>query len=90
MWELNNKHSIKPRFPHQRDQVVRQCSNNENVYYRFEKTQSIVFLLKLILSKASVKQIIKDALALGLGKSIFVQPIFRMNTQLHIQANHNI
>ena len=36
-------------------------------------------------SKASVKQMTKAALPLGLGKSIFAWVIFRMYTQLHIQ-----
>ena len=32
----------------------------------------------------------KAALALGLEKSIFVCAMFKMDTQLHIQAYHNI
>ena len=47
------------------------------------------FLLKLVLSKASKKQMTKAALALVLSKSIFVRMIFRMDT-LHTQANHEI
>lgn len=49
----------------------------------------IVFLLKLVPSKASLKQI-KAALALVLGKSTFNCMTFRMDTQLHMQANHGI
>ena len=50
----------------------------------------IVFLLKLVLSKASLKQRTKVALALVLGKSTFNCMTFRMDTQLHMQANHGI
>ena len=41
-------------------------------------------------SEASAKQTTKTSLALGLGKSIFVCKTFRMDAQLHIQANQEI
>ena len=45
----------------------------------------------MLLSKASVlNQITKAALALGLGKSIFVHAIIRMYMQLHTQNNHEM
>ena len=50
---------------------------------------AVVLLSKLVLSREIVKQMKKAALVLGLGKFIFVC-IFRMNTQLHTQANHEI
>ena len=50
----------------------------------------IVFFSKLVLSKTSVKPLTRSALALRLGKSIFVCMIFRMDTQLHAQGNHEI
>ena len=50
-----------------------------------KKTISLYYCNISWLSKASVKQMIKAALPLGLGKSIFVYVIFRMYTQLHIQ-----
>ena len=37
-----------------------------------------------------MKQMTKAALALGLGKSVFVRTIFRMDTQLHTQSSHEI
>ena len=48
------------------------------------------FLSKLILSKASLKQLTKTALGLVLGKFIFVRTIFRIDTQLHTQVNQDI
>ena len=40
--------------------------------------------------KASVKQMTKAALALGLRKHFLVHAIFRMYTHLHTQANHKM
>ena len=59
------------------------------------KQKKFVVLLYyfILLSKASVKQMTKAVLALGLGKSIFVRAIFRifrMYTQLHTQTNYEI
>lgn len=49
-----------------------------SLWFLFEKPE---------LSKAIVKQMTKAALALELGKFIFVCKIFRMDTQLHTQTN---
>ena len=48
----------------------------------------IDFLSKLVLSKASIKQLRKAALALRLGKFIFFRTRFKMNMQLDTLANH--
>ena len=48
----------------------------------------IDFLSKLVLSKASMKQLTKAALALRLGKFIFFRTRFKMNIQLDTLANH--
>ena len=51
---------------------------------------SLFYFLKLVLAKVTVKQMAKAALVLRLEKSIFVCTIFRMDTQLHTQANGEI
>ena len=66
-------------------------TGGKKLWYKPETKNFIVLLYYFILlSKVGVKQMTKAVLALGLGKSTFLCAIFRMYTQLHTQANHEI
>ena len=65
-------------------------TSDKKLWQKLERKYFIAFLLKLVLSKTSVKQMTKTALALGLGKSTFTRTILRMDAQLHTKANHGI